>query len=66
MRNLEEFGAINGEKVGKKLVFFGPKRHFGQKCARQKGEKVDFTLNLLRNKYIERAKMKGKSRRNVI
>ena len=37
MRNLEEFRAINGENIGNKLVFFGPKRDFGQKCAGQNG-----------------------------
>ena len=62
MRNLDEFRAINGEKVGKKLVFFGPKRHFGQKCAGQNGGGGDITHKLLHRKYLQRGKMKGKSR----
>ena len=52
MRNLEEFRAINGEKVGKKMVFFGPKQHFGQKCAGQNGCGGDFTHKLLHYRYI--------------
>ena len=52
MRNLEEFRAINGEKVGNKLVFFGPKRRFGQKCAGQNGYKGDITHKLLQRKYL--------------
>ena len=50
MRNLEEFRAINGEKVGKKLVFFGPKRHSGQKCAGQNGGKGDIKHKLFQRK----------------